>query len=142
MHETSEKEELLKLPNVAVLATVGPGTRPHAVPIWYLYEDGRFVMISGRGSQKVRNIERNGQATLVIDRRALPYFAVMASGAAEIGPPPTDDLRLRMAVRYLGEESGHAYTQARTGEGSVTVRLRPDSLVEYRGQAGRPDSGS
>ncbi len=33
-----EREELLKEPNVAVLATVGSGDRAHAAPIWYLYE--------------------------------------------------------------------------------------------------------
>ncbi len=45
----SEREEFLNEPNVAVLATVGPGGRAHAAPIWYLYEAGAFVLGPGRG---------------------------------------------------------------------------------------------
>ncbi len=43
----SEREELLREPNVAVLATVGSGDRAHAAPIWYLYEDGVLIMSTG-----------------------------------------------------------------------------------------------
>ena len=137
MQEPTDREEFAKQANVAVLATVGPGQRSHAMPIWYVYEDGHFVMSAGRGSQKVRNIERHGEATLLIDCREPPYYALMAQGRADIGPPPSDELRLRLAVRYLGEERGRAYTAERSGEGSVTIRLHPERLVEYRGVAGR-----
>ena len=62
MQETVDKETFLSEPNVAILATTGPGKRAHAVPVWYLYEDGRFIMSAGATSQKVRNIERQGEA--------------------------------------------------------------------------------
>ncbi len=120
-----EREELLKEPNVAVLATVGPGGRAHAAPIWYLYEDGVLIMSTGRGSQKHRNVEARPDVTLVVDRRSLPYYAVMAQGKAEIGPRLSDEARLRMATRYLGEELARAYIARVSGEDSVTIRLRP-----------------
>ena len=142
MQEPVDKETFLSEPNVAILATTGPGQRPHAAPIWYLYEGGRFIMSAGANSQKVRNIERRGEATLVIDRRELPYYAVMVRGAAEIGPPMSDDMRLRLAVRYLGEERGRAYTAGRTGADSVSIHLRPDNVIEYHGVAGRSESPS
>jgi PPOX class probable F420-dependent enzyme len=141
MREQDDREELLNQPNVAVLATVGPGGRAHAAPIWYLYEDGVFVMSTGRGSRKHRNIEKNPEVTLVVDRRTLPYYAVMAQGTAEIGPPLSEESRLKMAVRYLGEEMGRAYITRRPGGDSVTIRLRPRRLIEYHGVAGRPESG-
>lgn len=141
MSQREDREEFLKQPNVAVLATVGPGGRAHAAPIWYLYEDGVFIMSSGRGSQKHRNVERHPEVTLVVDRRTLPYYAVMVQGPAEIGPPLSEESRLRMAVRYLGEEMGQAYVARRSGGSSVTIRLRPRRLIEYHGVAGRPESG-
>ena len=141
MREQDDREELLNQPNVAVLATVGPGGRAHAAPIWYLYEDGVFVMSTGRGSRKHRNVEKNPEVTLVVDRRTLPYYAVMAQGAAEIGPPLSEESRLKMAVRYLGEEMGQAYIARRSGGDSVTIRLRPRRLIEYHGVAGRSESG-
>ena len=137
----SEREEFLREPNVAVLATVGPGGRAHAAPIWYLHEDGEFVMSTGRGSQKHRNVEAHPEVTLVVDRRSLPYYAVMAQGKAEIGPRLSDGARLRMAVRYLGEEMARAYMARVSGEDSVTIRLRPRKLIEFHGRAGRTESG-
>ncbi len=141
MSDEESRDGFLREPNVAVLATVSRGGRAHAAPIWYLYQDGAFVMSTGRGSQKHRNVEANPEITLVVDRRSLPYYAVMAQGAAEIGPPLSDDQRMQMAVRYLGEERGRAYIARTSGEGSVTIRLRPRRLIEYHGRAGRTESG-
>lgn len=133
----SEPEEFLKEANVAVLATVDTRGRAHATPIWYLYEDGEIVMSTGRGSQKHRNVEAHPDITLVVDRRSLPYYAVMAQGTAEIGPPLSGDQRRRMATRYLGEELARAYLARVSGEDSVSIRLRPRKLIEYHGRAGR-----
>jgi hypothetical protein len=141
MTQQEDRNEFLKQVNVAVLATVGPGGRAHAAPIWYLYEDGVFLMSTGRGSQKHRNVERHPEVTLVVDDRRVPYYAVMVQGAAEIGPRLSDEARLRMAVRYLGEEWGRTYIARVSGEDSVTIRLRPRRFIEYHGRAGRTESG-
>jgi len=135
----AEREEFLKQANVAVLATVDRRGRAHAAPIWYLYDDGVFLMSTGRGSQKHRNVERHPDVTLVVDDRTVPYYAVMAQGAAEIGPRLPEEDRLRMAVRYLGEQLGRAYIASVSGEDSVTIRLKPRKFVEFRGRAGRTE---
>jgi len=135
----AEREAFLKEPNVAVLATVDRGGRAHAAPVWYLYEDGRFLISTGRGSQKHRNVEANPEATLVVDRRTLPYYAVMVRGRAEVGPQMSDEERLRMYVRYLGEEMGRAYVARGSGEDSISIRLSPRKFIEYHGRAGRTD---
>lgn len=121
----------LEQANIAILSTVGPGNQPHAVPIWYAYEDGAIVMMAGARSQKVRNIERNAEVALTVDQRTPPYYAAMVQGSAEIGPQPSDDLRLRIAVRYLGEDLGRQYTARGSGEGVVTIRLHPRKIMEY-----------
>jgi PPOX class probable F420-dependent enzyme len=125
-------QALLNEPSIAVLSTVGPGNRPHAAPIWFAYEDGEIVIITGARSQKARNIARNPEVAVTVDRRSPPYYAVMIQGTAEIGPRPSDDLRRRIAVRYLGEELGQRYLAMGTGEGSVTVRVRPRKIAEYK----------
>jgi PPOX class probable F420-dependent enzyme len=136
MPEQDTPEALLQETNIAILSTVGLKDRPHAVPIWFVYEDGTLIMTAGTRSQKVRNITRNAEVALTIDRRSLPYYAVMVQGTAEIGPPPSDDLRRRIAVRYLGEELGQRYTSMGTGEGTVTILVRPRKIMEYKGRAG------
>lgn len=137
----SDRDDFLKEANVAVLATVDARGRAHAAPIWYLYEDGVFVMATGSGSQKHRNIEAHPGVTLVIDRRTLPYYAVMAQGKAEIGAPLDDEMRRRLAVRYLGEELARDYLARTQGDESVTIRLRPRKLIEFHGRAGRLEGG-
>jgi PPOX class probable F420-dependent enzyme len=135
---SNESESFISEPNVAVLATVDRRGRAHAAPIWYLYHDGTFIISTGRGSQKHRNVEANPEITLVIDRRTVPYYAVMARGAANIGAPLTDEERREMAIRYLGEELGNRYVERTSGQDAVTIRLRPRKVIEYHGRAGRP----
>jgi PPOX class probable F420-dependent enzyme len=137
MTERDTPEAFLREPNLAVISTVGPGGRPHALPIWYVYEDGAIIMITGRGSQKHRNIERNPEVAVTVDRRTLPYYAVMVQGKAEIGAQPSDELRLTIAERYLGEELGRRYVASGSGAGTVTIRLRPRRFVEYHGVSGK-----
>jgi PPOX class probable F420-dependent enzyme len=141
MSNQENREDFLQQPHIAVLATVDAKGRAHAAPIWYLYQDGVFIMATGRGSQKHRNIEAHPDVTLVVDRRTLPYYAVMAQGRAEIGPRLPEEERLRMAIRYLGEELGRAYIARTQGEDSVGIRLRPRKVIEYHGRAGRRENG-
>ena len=131
-----DKEQLFSDPNVAILATVDNKNRPHGMPIWYIYEDEKFVMTAGKNAQKVRNIQRTCNATLVLDRRTPPYHAVMIRGRAEIGPTPDPEWLLRLAIRYLGEERGKTYFQG-LGDDIVAITLYPDDVIEYLGVSGR-----
>jgi len=132
-------EGFLAEANVAILATVDRKGRPHAAPVWYLYQDGALVISTGRGSQKHRNVEANPEVTVVVDRRTLPYYAAMVSGRVEVGPPLSDEKRLKMAVRYLGDELGQRYVERTAGSDSITLRLTPRKVVEFEGRAGRRD---
>ncbi len=136
MQTPHDREVFLAQPHVAILATIGPGHRPHAMPVWYIYEDMTFIVLTGRGSQKHRNIERCHDVTLVIDRRDLPYYAVMVQGRAEIGSAPSPALLLRMATRYLGAERGADYTAQRHVMNSVTIHIHPNKFVDYQGVVG------
>ncbi|MEZ4522118.1 MAG: PPOX class F420-dependent oxidoreductase [Thermomicrobiales bacterium] len=136
---TEQAEAFLQEPLVGVLATVDRRGRPHAMPIWYMYEDGVILMSAGRGSQKHRNIERNPAASLVVDRRETPYYAVMVRGNAEIGPPLDIEHHERLSKRYLGDEEGKRYAERTVGHDAITIRLHPEDWFEFHGQAGRDD---
>jgi len=137
MSDDKERDAFLAESNVAVLATVDARGRAHAAPIWYLYDDGVFVMSTGRGSQKHRNIEANPEVTLVVDRRTLPYYAVMARGAVEIGSPLSGDDRLRIVRRYLNEGQTRRYLERMAGQDSISLRLKPRKLIEFTGRTDR-----
>ena len=131
MEPTSQQKTFLEQENVAILATTGPGDRAHAMPVWYIYEDGQIILGAGANSQKRRNIDRNGQATLVIDRREPPYYALMVQGQAEIGPAAPQETRLKIAARYLGEQRAREYVEETAGGDSITIRITPQKFVEY-----------
>ena len=135
----TDQERFLQEANVAVLATVDSKGRAHAAPIWYLYEDGVFLMSTGKGSQKHRNVETHPDVTLVVDRRTLPYYALMVQGRVEIGPPVSEEERSRIASRYLSEEQTRTYLAGTQSENSVSIRLRPRKIIEFQGRAGRPE---
>jgi PPOX class probable F420-dependent enzyme len=126
-----EREAFLREANVAVLSTVDARGRPHAAPVWYLYDDGVFRISTGDGSQKHRNILANPNISLVIDQRALPYYAVMVQGTADIGPALSGEDSLRLAVRYLGENLGARYAERTDAEASVSLTIRPRKLIVY-----------
>jgi PPOX class probable F420-dependent enzyme len=117
--------------NVAILGTVDSLNRPHAAPVWYLYDNGEIVISTGRGSQKHRNVERNPNVSVVADKRELPYYAVMIQGTAEIGPRLSESDRLRLAVRYLGDALGSRYAEMTKDEDSITLRIKPRKTTVY-----------
>lgn len=134
---TEQAKAFLSEAQVAVLATVDRQGRPHAMPIWYLYEDGVIIMSAGRGSQKHRNLERNPSATLVLDQRETPYYALMVRGTAEIGLPLSPEEHRRLSSRYLGEEAGARWAERTVDHDAISIRLTPEEWFEFHGQAGR-----
>ena len=55
---------------VVTCATIGPGGRPHLMPLWYVVEQGLVTAWTFAKSQKVRNLERSPRATLQVEAGA------------------------------------------------------------------------
>lgn len=54
-----------------ILVTNGPGGMPHAVPMNYgIDAENRIILTAFRKSQKVRNLERDPRATLLVESGA------------------------------------------------------------------------
>jgi PPOX class probable F420-dependent enzyme len=94
--------ELLSGANLARLAYVGLGGRPHVVPIWFEYIDGEIIMMTGPKADKVRAIEANGAVALTIDSSTPPYHVLLVEGDATV--ERTDGMAPeypRIVTRYL-----------------------------------------
>ena len=59
-------QELLSARSIGVLATLEPDGSVHAVPMWLAPSDGAILLATGSRSRKVRNLERDPRATLVL----------------------------------------------------------------------------
>ncbi|BBX62735.1 hypothetical protein MSAS_19090 [Mycobacterium saskatchewanense] len=125
----TERQEFLAATHVAVLSVATTDGRPPAsVPIWYDYSPGGDIRIAtGASSRKARLIERAGAVTLVVQREEPPYQYVVVEGTVvETTRPAPPEALLNTAIRYLGEEGGHAFARSMEGVDEVLFTVRPD----------------
>jgi hypothetical protein len=93
-------DAFLARPLTARLAVAGPSVRP----VWYLWEDSAFWVLTGSWSQMPSLIGRDPHVALVIDTCELgtgEVLQVVASGNAELRPYDVHR-GFRKLSRYLG----------------------------------------
>lgn len=62
--------ELLKLlgdERIAVVSSLGPRGWPHSMPMWFVPREGEVWIWTYAKSQKVRNLERDPRATVLVE---------------------------------------------------------------------------
>src|SRR5512132_428804 len=62
-----EQRELIASERIVVVSTIGPRGWPHSMPLWYVPRNGEIWVWTYAKSQKVRNLERDPRATLLIE---------------------------------------------------------------------------
>ncbi len=65
--DQNELLELLEAERVAVIASNGPRGWPHSMPLWFVPRDGEVWIWTYAKSQKVRNLERDPRATVLVE---------------------------------------------------------------------------
>jgi PPOX class probable F420-dependent enzyme len=128
-----EQRELLESERVVVVSTLGPRGWPHSMPLWYVLRGGEVWTYTYAKSQKVRNLERNPRATLVVEtgREYGELRGVMIEAEAEIHRDldTVYETGRELTLRYSegsapleGEAAEALRAQARK---RVAVRFRP-----------------
>jgi PPOX class probable F420-dependent enzyme len=119
----SKREAFISEPRTAVFSTVDARGRSHAVPVWYLWKDGEFRVVTERGSQKHKNAARSGRAALaIVDGSRY----VMAEGPVRVIDPLSYDQRLELHTHYRGAEAARASTADGAHERMVLLVLTPE----------------
>ena len=121
-----ELGDLLERPLVAVLATYRADESALLSPVWHEWRDGGFNVVTGADDVKVRHLLRDPRATILVYEHELPYRGVELRGEPHVTSEGASDAVLRIAVRYLGEEVGHAY--AERSRDDTIIRLEPGDL--------------
>ncbi len=62
-----EQRELIHSERIAVVSSLGPRGWPHVMPLWYVPRNGEIWIWTYAKSQKVKNLERDPRATLLIE---------------------------------------------------------------------------
>jgi len=63
----AELLELLASERVAVVSSLGPRGWPHSMPLWFVPREGEVWIWTYAKSQKVRNLERDPRATVLVE---------------------------------------------------------------------------
>ena len=128
----SERQERFVLkPRIARLGSVRRDGSPHISPVWYRLEEGAFLILIDRGSQKHRNLEGDPRVVLCIDDDSPPYHTVLVRGRASVEDSPGPAWRLALAVHYLGDEGGRRYVATNDGGNGVLLRIVPESITGW-----------
>jgi PPOX class probable F420-dependent enzyme len=65
--DEAELRELLEDERVAVVSSLGPRGWPHAMPLWFVPRAEAIWVWTYAKSQKVRNLERDPRATVLVE---------------------------------------------------------------------------
>jgi PPOX class probable F420-dependent enzyme len=92
---------------VLTLATIGPGGRPHLMPLWYVREGLTLLAWTYGKSQKIRNLEHDPRATVQVEAGRDVYGELRGAMlecdvAIERDPERVADVGLRLMTRYAG----------------------------------------
>jgi nitroimidazol reductase NimA-like FMN-containing flavoprotein (pyridoxamine 5'-phosphate oxidase superfamily) len=123
-------EAFLALPLTARLATTGPSIRP----VWYLWEDGSFWILTGPWATLAQRIKTDSLVALVIDICDLAtgeVRQVTVKGHATVEPYDPDRARRKLR-RYLGPDErtwDERFVSENAGGSSGFIRVQPDSLT-------------
>jgi PPOX class probable F420-dependent enzyme len=116
----------LKRELVIWLATVGRDGRPHAVPVWFLW-DGKSFLIYAVPGQKVRDIQANSKVALHLNTDPVGDDVVRIDGTAKIDPRQAPAYRVPNYVRKYREQiKGFDWTpKVFSNQYPFAIRVKP-----------------
>jgi PPOX class probable F420-dependent enzyme len=113
---------------VLTLGTISPGGGPQLSVVWFLAEGDTIKLSLNTRRQKVKNLQANPAASVIITGAANPYKYVEIRGDAEI--TPDDDYKF---ADEIGAKYGGADLRERDqpGDKRVVVTIRPAHVVTW-----------
>ena len=115
----------LEKPRIGRLGTVRRDGSAHIAPIWFRFEGGEFLVLTERGSQKHKNVERDARVELCIDDEQAPYHTVLVRGGATVEAAPGREWREALAIHYLGDDAGRRYIEENMHANDIMLRIVP-----------------
>lgn len=133
-----EQRELIDAERVVVVATIGTRGWPHSMPLWYVPRDGEIWIYTYAKSQKVRNLERDPRATLLVET-GHEYFelrGVEIEAEAEIHGDldAVFELAKELTSRYAGGaqvDESQAEVLRNQARKRVAIRFEPKRVASW-----------
>jgi len=134
-----EQRELIDGERVVVVSSLGRSGWPHSMPLWYVPRDGEIWIYTYAKSQKVKNLERDPRATLLIEtgHEYAELRGVMIEAEAEIHRDldavyeAAVELTLRYADGLTSIEGDAAEGLMQQARKRVAVRFEPKRVASW-----------
>jgi PPOX class probable F420-dependent enzyme len=127
--------ELLAARLIATLGTFARDGAIHLVPMWFLWDGSHVLIPTSHSAQKVRNLERDPRASVMIDdsRSGLDLRGITIIGEASIVRAPTSfGLNRTIHLKYItAGERDMEVVDAYLGTDDVTLRIRPHRAFNW-----------
>lgn len=131
-----EIDAFLAEPRIAHLVTLRTSGTPHVAPVWFLYENGRAMVMADGGAVKVRNIKRNPTVALSVAAPLRPLSYVVLEGRAELTTRDMAGVVERMCVLYDGPERGKEFAQELLDDARMTlIDISVDRVMSWKDDA-------
>jgi PPOX class probable F420-dependent enzyme len=100
----AEQAELLDQERVVIVSSIGPRGWPHSMPMWFTVRAGEIWCWTFAKSQKIRNLERDPRATLLVEAGTeyTELRGIQIEAEAELirDTPAVAEFGKELAVRY------------------------------------------
>lgn len=135
----SEEEQFAFLAEekTVIVTSFGPRGWPHSMPMWFVVRDGEVWMWTYRTSQKVKNVERDPRATLLVEAGETydQLRGVMTEAEGEVveGYDAVLELGRELFARYTPGAEGPEAEAALAAQASkrVGIRYRSRRVVSW-----------
>jgi len=128
----AEIESMLKESQVARFCSLNKDGTIHATPIWYKYEHGEIIIMTPVVSRKARNVMRNRNVTILIDREAPPSRGVIIYGRAELNSDFDLDEAISLNEKYMPKEEARKLTIGLAKLSKwAKVKVKPESIASF-----------
>lgn len=116
----------------ARLGTINDDGTIHIAPIFFKYQDGQIIMATQEPSRKVRNIKRNKNVTVLIDKTEVPFKGALVYGMAELDYEDVVQKRIAIFERRLSREDAETYARRLSSKWQcVIVRITPVHIASF-----------
>lgn len=127
-----ELESFLEEANFARLGTINEDGTIHIAPIFFKYRDGQIIMATQEPSRKARNIKRNKNVTVLIDKTEVPFKGALIYGEAELDYEDVIAKRITIFERRLSHEEAEAYARRIASKWNcVIIRITPTHIASF-----------
>ncbi|HAA95091.1 MAG: TIGR03618 family F420-dependent PPOX class oxidoreductase [SAR202 cluster bacterium] len=128
-----EIDELLHQPMIAHLVTLHRDGRPHVAPVWFLWDEGRPLVMADAKALKVRNIRNNPAVAVSIATPERPLSYVVMEGQAKITSDGLESVVERMCVLYDGPVRGKEFAAELLGdERMILLDISVDKTIGWK----------